>query len=84
MQTNEFQRMNLYIIHSSHVLDTGGSKMYVCVCIKGGFGLMRKVHTKSNLPDSIFSLQHKDRHQSPHAVAGKKDEVTGSKVQALL
>lgn len=52
-------------------------------CMKKGFGLMRKVHAKSTLPDSIFRLQHKDG-PSAHAVAGKKDEVTGSKVQPPL
>lgn len=47
--------------------------------MKKGFGLMRKVHAKSTLPDSIFSPQHKDG-PSPHAPA--REERRGDRFKS--
>lgn len=70
------------------MLNKGGSKnLSLCLSfflspslrMKKGFGLMRKVHTKSTLPDSIFSLQHKDS-PSPHAPA--REERRGDRFKS--
>lgn len=63
------------------MLYNGGRKVYVNkhVYVKRGIRLMRKVHTKSNL-----SLACNKRQAAFTWKEGKKGEVTGSKVQALL